>query len=178
MEYSQRLVYIEDKTIVKNIFTQTENKTITNTTQETSIFGSGVGSLTLPINFFTEGKSLSFTALGIVSALNGTESTIKVKIGGVELISSTSSYPSAATNVAFKIDLHLTYRNGNLIGQGNTTFFAGQEFGTSTSRPLQMLAPVAITNAQENLIDITYKWTTASASNSLIFTNAIINSIN
>jgi len=46
------------------LFSQTANVTVANTTTETTLVGSGVGSLSLPANFFTVGRTIRIRAMG------------------------------------------------------------------------------------------------------------------
>lgn len=95
------------------LFTQTADKTVANTTNETSLIGSGVGSLTLPANFFTAGKTLRLTMSGVYStvAVTGDTVTIKVKVGTTLLASkATSSLVTGGSNLFWASEILITCR--------------------------------------------------------------------
>ena len=53
---------------VNGDFVQTQKITLTNSTTETSLVGSGSGSVLYPSNFFIIGKSVSVAAAGFITA--------------------------------------------------------------------------------------------------------------
>lgn len=68
---------------VNGDFTQTQKITLTNTTTETSMVGSGTGSVLYPSEFFVIGKSIDLKAAGFISAKNGHTSTLRIYLGNV-----------------------------------------------------------------------------------------------
>ncbi len=85
---------IELATIINNnqsngLFAQTANSTIiTNTNVEISLINGGVGSLSVPANFFKVGDSFRVVMAGIVNANNNQNITIRVKAGSIILLDS------------------------------------------------------------------------------------------
>ena len=72
--------------LVYGLFAQTSNSsTVTNTTTETSIVGSGVGTLSVPAGAFSVGDSFSGRMVGHISSKNNDTIRIKVKSGSVIL---------------------------------------------------------------------------------------------
>jgi hypothetical protein len=161
------------------LFTQTADKTVGNTTTETSLFDGGVGSLVIPKNTLKVGDTVRMRLMGYVSGTNGDASTIKVKLGASELVSSTSNFPATVTGVFVEFLYEFTIRSigsaGTVMGQGRTMFNASVGFGTSTVRGLQMTSgAVAIDTTKDNLVDITYTWGTARVENTITITNATV----
>ena len=164
------------------VFTQIADKTVANTTTETTIFGTGSGSLTLPANTFTVGKTVRCKFKGYTSGLNGTSATINIKIGGTTICTSTSNLPAALSNTYWELEFDITCRTtgttGMIIGQGKTTVAEGIGFATVTIRPLQMTSTATVNTTISNTIDCTYTWGTASTSNTITSTNATIEILN
>jgi hypothetical protein len=104
-------------------FTQTADKVIANTTDETTMFGTGVGSLTVPANSLVVGRTYRIKMKGYVSGTNGDTSTLKAKLGGVELATSTATWQTL-TDVNFVLEFDFTCRTtgatGTVIGNGYT----------------------------------------------------------
>ena len=163
---------------VNGDFTQTQKITIANTTTETSMVGSGTGSVLYPSEFFVIGKSITVTGAGFITAKNGHTSTLRIYLGNVNLVESTLTMPTALTNAAYDLYFNFTCVGENLIiGQGYTRIMAGVGQATSYFRPLRMTADATIDAATSNLLDITYQWGTADADDSVTSTNAIVTSI-
>lgn len=166
----------------KTIYTQTADKTIANTTTETSMVGTGIGSLTLPANFLTVGKTIRIKMMGYLSGTNGDASTIKIKLGSTVILSAIATIPATVTGVLFELEFTMTCRasgaTGTIIGEGHTIIAGGIGFSTSTTREMLLTAPVTINTTQSLTLDTTYQWGTARAGNTLtstIFVAEVIN---
>lgn len=165
-------------TFVNGDFAQTQKITLANSTIETSLVGSGAGSVLYPSEFFVIGKSVDVKSAGFISAKNGHTSTLRIYLGGVKLVESTLTMPAALTNASYDLYFNFTCVGENLIiGQGYTRIMAGVGQTTSYFRPLRMIADATIDATTSNLLDITYQWGTADADDSVTSTNAIVTSI-
>lgn len=73
------------------IFSQTASVTRASSTDELTLLGAGIGSLTLPANFWTVGKTIIVKAWGHYGTKNGGQgnSTMKLKLGGTAVYSDT-----------------------------------------------------------------------------------------
>lgn len=155
------------------IFTQTADKTVANTVTETSIIGTGVGTLTLPASFFVAGKTVRITIAGVYStvAVTGDTVTVKIKYGSTVLVSkATTSLVTGGTNLAWEAEVLITCRttgaSGTVqVGGGLTYQIAGavavyDEFnnGAATS---------TLNTTTSNLLDITVTHSAADAANSI-----------
>lgn len=101
------------------LFTQIADKTVTNTTDETSIVGTGVGTLTLPANFFVAGKTIRITMSGVYStvAVTGDTVTVKIKYGSTILSSkATTALVTGGTNLFWESEVLVTCRTVGLTG--------------------------------------------------------------
>ena len=154
---------------VYGLYSQTSNSAVVSgTTSETSIIGSGVGTLTVPANGFTVGDSFTATMMGHIGANNNDDLTIRVKSGSATLGTIGPINLSTATDQHFKLDLYFTIRvtgttgvasimaggsfsysknaggafeSANFTNQNNTTF------DTTTSNTLVITAQFDSTNA-------------------------------
>jgi hypothetical protein len=152
-------------------FHQTASKTIANTTTETSLVGTGEGTLTLPANFLTVGRTIKIRARGHVSEVSGPNATLRIKVGSVTIITSVGALPSAGlTTAGWEIAFEFTCRSvgatGTVIGCGNTHVVSGA-FVSTVDRDLTMTATATVDTTVANALDITYQWGTASSSNTI-----------
>ena len=158
-------------------FTQTTSKTVANTVVETSLFDGGVGTQIIPP--VKTGDILNIYISGYIStASNNQISTLAVKIGNTVICSLGGTLPSTLSNTYFEITVLITFRatgvNGIVIGQGKSLIAITQGVSSVQIAPLQDFGNVNIDLTSNNLLDVTYKWNTASTGNSITATNAII----
>lgn len=107
------------QTILGTVFTQTADKTVSNTPTETSIVGTGVGGLTLPANFWVAGKTIRITMSGVYStvAVTGDVVTIKIKAGSATLATkATTALVTGGTNLAWRAEVLVTCRTTGVSG--------------------------------------------------------------
>ena len=159
------------------LFSQTSSVTVSNTTTETSLLGTGLGSATLPANFAAVGRSIRVRSYGYISNTATPSATLRIKVGSVTILTSTGSLPSGLSNALVEFDFTFRFETigatGTIIGQGSTKITSGA-FVSSVGRPLVMTADATIDTTIANALDVTYEWGTASASNTISMTNAII----
>ena len=159
------------------LYVGTSTVTVANSTTETSMLGTGVGSATLPANFAVVGRTIRVRSHGFISDTATPSSTIKIKLGSVTLITSTGTLPSGLSNAEVTFEFVFTFRSigatGTVIGQGISRITSGA-FVSSAARALVMTAPATIDTTIANAMDVTYQWGTASASNTISMTNPII----
>ena len=167
------------------IFTQTASKTVTNTVTETSIVGTGVGTLTLPANFFVAGKTIRLRIGGIYSTpVAATPSVlIKVKYGSTVIATvTTTGLLSGATNLEFDGEVLITCRttgsSGTVMTHGDIQYATGVA-GTIAVDPLNNAgATTTINTTTSNLLDVTVTWDTATTSRivtSIVSTGEVLN---
>lgn len=156
------------------MYVQTASVTLANSTTETSLIGAGLGTLTLPANWATVGKTIRVRSHGYISDTATPSTTLKIKLGSVTLITSTGTLPSGLSNAGVLFEFDLTFRSvgatGAVIGQGTSRITSGA-FVSSLARALVMAAPATVDTTVPNTLDVTYQWGTASASNTITITN-------
>lgn len=157
------------------IFTQTATRTISNTTTETSLFTTGVGTLTLPANMLAVGKSLRIKLAGLVTT-TGVNAPLRLYLGGVLLATSDTLNFASITDRAWHIDVLLTCRStgatGTVIAQG--IFWYQVATVAINGLGLAMTGTGTVDTTTALAIDLTAQWSAASASHSLRCTNAVV----
>lgn len=150
-----------------SLFTQTADKTVTNTVAETSIVGTGVGSLTLPANFFTVGRTIRLRIGGIYStpAIATPSVVVKVKYGSTVIATkTTTSLLSGASALEFDGEILITCRStgatGTVMCHGDIEYATGVA-GTIAVDPLNNGgATTTIDTTASSLLDVTVTWDT------------------
>lgn len=163
-----------DMTISGSLFAQTADKSVTNTLTETSIVGTGTGSLTLPANFWTVGRTVRITMSGVYStvAVTGDTVTIKVKYGSTVIASqATTSLLAGATNLFWWADALITCRSigasGTVQISGGVTYQTGVS-GTIVENELNNSAgTTTIDTTASALLDVSVTHSAANASNTV-----------
>jgi hypothetical protein len=161
------------------IFTQTATTTISNSTSELTLFSTGRGSLTLPANFLTVGKTLKVRLIGWVNASSNPDLTLKLKYGATNISNDTHTMSSTDNNSMFTLDYLITCRT---VGASGTVFAQGTVTYERTDDLHQILnaktATVTIDTTASNTIDLTGQFSSASVNNNVNITNAIVEVIN
>ena len=157
------------------IYSQTANSgTVTATTTETTIIGSGVGTLSVPANGFAAGYAFVAKLNGIVSNVNGETIRIRVKETGTGAVLADSGAItlSAATTKNWTLEIAFTVRATGAAGvaaimtHGNYRYTqnAGLDlegFGFST------LNTTTFNTTVLNTLTITVQWGSNNAGNSI-----------
>lgn len=155
------------------IFAQTQTVTVGNTVTETTLVGTGQGSVTLPANFFFVGKSIRCKMLGYHSSTANPTITIRFKLGGSTVATATGSSGNGS-NDAFAIEFYITCRS---IGGTGTIFGQGQYAELHTGGLVAGMATTATTTIDTTgtlAANITVEWGTAAAGNTISATNFTI----
>lgn len=152
------------------VFTQTATATVANTTTETSLISTGIGTTTLPTNFFVAGKTIRIVVRGIISSTLTPTVTINVKLGSTVLCTTGAvALVGAVANNEFTATATITCRTAGVSG----TFMAvGQaHFDNATSNgPLEGMAnsgTITVNTTTTQVVDTTVTWGTASALNTI-----------
>jgi hypothetical protein len=155
------------------LFTQTVSSTpITNTTTETSLISTGVGTLSVPANGFSIGDSFYAISTGHISAQNNNTLRFRVKANGVLLVDTGVLTLAGTTNKHYKLELFFTVRTlggsgvASIVTGGNFTYikdastnFEGQLFSTETS--------TGFNTTIQNTLTVTAQWGAANVNNSI-----------
>lgn len=171
------------------IFTQTADKTVTNTTSETSIVGTGVGSLatamTLPANFFVAGKTVRLRIGGIYSTpIASTPSVlVKIKYGSTVIATvTTTGLLAGASGLEFDGEVAITCRttgaSGSVMVHGDIEYATGLA-GTISVDPLNNAGTATtIDTTAASLLDVTIIWDTATSTRIVKSTVCLVEVLN
>jgi hypothetical protein len=162
--------------VVYGLFSQTGNSvTVSGTTSETTILGSGTGTLSVPANGFSVGDSFQCIIGGILDNTNDTL-TIRLKTGSVILAESSAFDPSSDEDIFF-MNVYFTIRaigttgvasistHGNFqVVKGN-----GQVYGTA----FQTINNSTFDTTIPNTLDITVQFSSDNPLN-LIYSDLFV----
>ena len=165
-------------TPTSGLFAQTsDSATVTNTTTETSIVGTGVGSLTVPANAFVVGDSYHAKIGGIISAQNADEITINIKSGTTLLATTGLIELEAVTSMAWECELDFTIRaigaSGEIVTNGN--FAYNRNTGTLEGYVFQ--DTVTFDTTVSNTLDITATWAQAKTQDQILSHNFVLHKV-
>lgn len=162
-----------EQTLQGTIFTQTADATVTNTTTETSIIGTGIGGLTLPANFWVAGKTIRITMCGVYSTVivTGDTVTVKIKYGSTVLTSkATTALVTGGTNLAWEAEALITCRTTG--GTGTVQVGGGLTYQVAGAAAVydelnNGVATSTLDTTASGLLDITVTHSAANASNTV-----------
>ena len=150
------------------------SSTITNTTAETSIVGSGVGSLSVPADIFVVGDSFHAKIGGIISAQNGDEITINIKTGATTLATTGLISLEAVTSLGWEMEMDFTIASigaaGDMCTNGN--FAYNRNTGSLEGFVFQDVQPIDTTVS--NTLDITITWNQAKTQDQIYSANFVL----
>lgn len=167
-------------TVRQGLFSQTADATVANTITETSIIGTGIGSVTLPANALTVGKVINVLGGGIFSTTGLTPSlTVKVKLGSTVLATvAISDLLGSATGAPFQFNLMIVPRSTGVSGSVQITGNINYSSTTLTGRGFARLdnggTAITVDTTISQAFDATGTWSAASASNSVITKNVTL----
>lgn len=165
--------------IPKVLFMQTADATHNASLTETTILGTGVGSLTLPAGYLAVGSSLLVNMGGYFSLAAGTVQ-FRLKLGGVEVAISSATTTGVVGPIGWNAGFVITCRStggsgtvygqgwltaGNIVANGGTTGVTFMVFATATAT-VDTTAALAV--------DVTLDWSSNNAGNLWTTTNAIL----
>ena len=165
-------------TPTSGLFAQTaDSATVTNTTTETSIIGTGVGSLTVPADAFAVGDSYHAKIGGVISAQNGDDITINIKSGSTILATTGALDLEATTSMAWECELDFTIRaigaSGEIVTNGN--FAYNRNTGTLEGYVFQ--DTVSFDTTVSNTLDITATWAQAKTQDEINSHNFVLHKV-
>lgn len=163
--------------VVGSLFTQTADVRVTATNAETTLVGTGVGSVTLPANYLVAGRTLRIRASGFITGINGGAEnvTIAFKLGATTIVTGVRAFTNSWNSGGFTAEATITCRT---TGAGGTV--AAQGWGTAgvvsnaAVIPFPTLAVVAVDTTASHAASVTLQFGTNSASNDVTCTNLTI----
>jgi len=181
----QAYVNAIEQTLGGVIFTQTATRTIADTVTETSLLTTGVGTLTLPANFFVAGKTVRITILGNVADTGTPTVTLKLKHGAVTIINSGAiTFTNLTGTEEFRCVCDITCRTAGAAGASTVAGSVWFTYDTTTGAgamnglDIPVTTVTTVDTTASGALDLTFQWGTASASNtisSLIATVEVLN---
>jgi len=156
------------------LFTQTASAAVTNTTTETTLVSTGVGTATLPANFFVAGKTVRVRARGFYASTGATSLTLRLKLGGTTVAAS-AGFSSTVSNPAFEVSADITCRT---TGGSGTVFAQGMFVTTLISSALTSTAATTIDTTASQAVSLTAQWGAASTDHSITVTNLTVEVVN
>ncbi len=152
----------------------TQSATLTNTTTETSIVGTGVGSLTIPANHFVVGDSYHAKIGGEISAQSGDNITIRIKSGATVLATTGTISLSPATGLGWECEIDFTVTaigsTGSMCTNGN--FAYNRNTGSLEGFVFQDVETFNTTIA--NTLEITAEWGRAKTEDQIYSSNFVL----
>lgn len=173
---------IEELALPGIVFSQTADKTIANTTTETTLFGTGVGSLTLPANFWEVGKIIRMEIHGDMSDTGNPTAEVRVKFGSTTLTDSTAiTLKGLSGTEQWECIVIITCRTVGTTGtlEAVVDFEYETTTGSSAIERLDVAGTLTTVNTTvSSAMDITFQWGTANASNTITSDVAFIDVLN
>ena len=152
----------------------TQSATLTNTTTETSIVGTGVGSLTIAANGYVVGDSYHAKIGGVISAQNNDTITIRIKKGSTVLATTGTLTLEAVTNMAWECEIDFTIAaigaTGSMCTNGN--FAYNRDTGSLEGFVFQDVETFDTTIA--NTLEITAEWGQAKTQDQIYSSNFVL----
>jgi hypothetical protein len=165
----------------RGLFAQTANSTpITNTIVETSLINGGVGSLSVPANFFKVGDSFRVVTAGVLNAANNQTIRIRVKAGSIVLLDSTAIGITNIVNDVFSLNVDFTVRQLGGPGVASIVSLGTFHYAKTSNASVQGFAFNQVNSTTfdttiANTLDITVQWGAADPGNSIFSDIFILN---
>lgn len=157
--------------IARRQFAQTAAQTIASSTAETTLFGTGQGTLTLPANTFRVGTTVRISLRAFYSTAGASPNiTIRAKLGSSNIcVSGTVGAAINMSNRRIDIVVEITCRTtgatGTVIGEGMATVMTAAAAGVPFS--LDATGTTTLDTTGTLVADVTFQWGTNSASNTI-----------
>lgn len=168
--------------VVYGLYSQTANSTIvTNTTAETTIIGSGVGTLSVPANGFSVGDSFRAILGGVINATNNQTIRIRMRTGAVLLLDSgLQNLGSAVTDDVWSLNVDFTIRQIGGAGVASIVSLGSFHYTKTNNASVQGFGFNVVNNTTfdttvSNTLDITVEWGSASTGNNIYSDIFILN---
>jgi hypothetical protein len=166
------------------LFAQTGNSTpITGTIVESSLIGSGLGTLTIPANGFQVGDSFSGVLIGHLSCVGTATLHIRVKTASGILLADTGVMAmSAATAKHWKLDINFTVRTLGVatvasIASGGLFAYTKNSGLNFEGVNFSIVNNITFDTTTSNTLVVTAEWNTNNAGNSIYSEIFVLNKI-
>lgn len=155
------------------IFTQTSDSAIvTNTTTETSIVGTGEGSLSVPADGFSVGDSYQVNIAGHLNSRNNDQLTLRVKTAGGIVFTTFTVIMPTCTNQHFDLKINFTIRQiggAGVSSVATTTLFTFTKDANNTfeGENVSTINNTTFDTTIPNTLEVTAEWNVADPLNSI-----------
>ena len=170
--------------LLSGLYAQTADSIpVTATTVETTIIGTGVGTLTVPANGFSIGDSFQASLDGILSCVGTATLHIHVKtLAGVILADTGIIAMDAATSKSWLLNLYFTIRNIGAttvasISSGGLFSYIKNSGTNFEGYVLSTVNNTTFDTTISNTLIITAQWNTTNAGNSITTRNFVLTKV-
>lgn len=155
------------------LFVQTADAVVANTGVETTLVAAGVGSLTLPLNFFRIGKTIRIRMRGRMSDTGTPTFRLRIKLGAtVVLDTGAVALAGTISNNEWCADAMITCRT---TGVGGTVSAQGAFQEDPDNRVgMPNTAPIVVDTTVAQAIGVTWLWGAADPANTVTCTNLTV----
>jgi hypothetical protein len=147
------------------MFSQTADKTVGNTTTETTLVTTGRGTVTIGANVLVRGSRLEIRGRGHVSDTGTPTLTLRIYLGATEILDSGAITLPTVSAAGFAFDIDVTCRTAGAGGEVVASGRISYDDGTAAFLVKTTVTSIDTTAAQ--VVDVTVEWGAASASNTL-----------
>lgn len=164
------------------LFQQTASVTVGNTAAETTLVGSGVGSVTLPANFFIVGRTLRVRAAGVISTAAGPGTlNIRIKFGATTIVTTGDVTPVASLSsrrweLQNLITCRTTGATGTVIASGDFGVMPTAQGSIARWEAMTGTSTVTIDTTATQACSVTADWSAAAAADTLTATVLVLES--
>jgi hypothetical protein len=161
------------------LFAQTSNSTsITNTTTETTLISSGVGTLSIPANSFQIGDSFHAKLIGHISCTGNATIRLRAKSGAIILADTGVLNLDASTNKHWEINIYFTIRQLGAptiasIASGGLFSYTKNSGANFEGTNFSIVNNTTFDTTINNTLDVTAQWGSANV-NDIIYSEIFI----
>jgi hypothetical protein len=160
------------KGAIVTLFSATADSVIASTTAETTLVAAGAGSMTLVANYLEPGTSLRILARGTWANVAQPNRQWRIKLGSTVILDTgVNQMPKDVTAEPWAMEAVIVCRT---IGKTGSVVGAGSVASVSVHRDFGPQTPVAIDTTKPLTLDITAKWGTANAGNTVTTTHLLV----
>ena len=168
--------------VVYGLYAQTANSTIiTNTTTESSLIGTGIGTLSVPANGFAVGDSFRAVFGGVMNANNNQTIRIRLRTGSALLLDSgLQNLGSSVVDDVWSLNIDFTIRQVGAAGVASIVSLGGFHYTKTNNASVQGFGFNVVNNTTFNTtiintLNVTAEWGSASTGNNIYSDIFILN---
>jgi hypothetical protein len=165
------------------LFSQTGNSvTVSGTTTESTLIGSGIGTLSVPTNGFSVGDSFRADFGGVLNVGNNQTIRIRLKTGLVVLADSGVQPITNITNDIWSLSVIFTIRQLGNAGTASIVTLGGFNYSKTNNGTVEGFSWNTVNNTTfntttNNTLDITVEWGTSDTDNQIYSDIFVLNKI-